>query len=309
MSLSVDSSQHNQGDTLRDTRWNDYYFRSLATEHWKRDGHTVYARANFEHQLERGQRLSGYYRYSKSDVDLTNAATVSDSSSYASMYTYTDRGLPTTRWYRSRSATHDVRHGTGQSEERRHQTMINLKWAVSERSKVHAGAYYSRTTSDLFTDEPVTADRWSSWWRTRRDTASHFDSTYYGRYEAKSLRWEYRSRYWTIQVPVILEFQINEHVGLMLGINRILESWKITDETLATFTRRRVTENGQVEQETNFAERYVEPEESITEDYTALLASVDYILSPQVKIRLMMEPQTEGKFEIAQWWLSFTAQL
>lgn len=308
MDLSVDSSEYGQGNASSNDYWSQYYYRSQSTERWRHEGHTVYARANFVHEIERGRRVSGYYRYGKSAIDLTNCAAVADTSSYASRYRY-NYDVPTTYWYSSRSATHDVRHGSGERDERQHQAMINLAWRVTKKSTVRGGVYYRRTRSDISTDEPVTADRWSSWSQTRQDTLHHFDSTYNARYEVKSLRWDYRSRYWTVQVPVVIELQPDERIGLMFGINRILERWETSDETLATFARRRVTENGQTNEETDFAERYTEPTVKATEDYTALLASADYILSPQFTIRLLVEPQTEGEFRIAQWWLSFSARL
>jgi len=308
MDLSVDSSQYGQDNGSSNSNWSDYYYRSFSKEQWNHDGHTAYARASFSHKIERGRWLSGYYRYSKSDVDLTNSAMVADSSSYASRYSY-NYETPVTYWYSSRSATHDVRQGTGQRNERQHEAMINLAWRVTKKSTVRGGVYYKRTVSDISTDEPVTADRWSSWSQTWQDSVTHFDSTYNARYEVKSLRWDYRSRYWTVQVPVVLELKPDEHFGLTFGVNRVLENWQLTEETLATFARRRVAENGTVNEEEDFGERYSEPTVKATDDYTALLASAEYILSPQFKIRLMVEPQTEDKLRIAQWWLSFTAAL
>lgn len=307
--LSVDSSRYGQGAATNSDHWSDYYYRSLSTESWKHEGHTVYTSADFAHTIERGRKVAGYYRYSNSTVDLTNAAMVADSSSYASRYTYPYDGIPTTYWYSSRSATHDERHGIGERDERQHQAMLNLAWRVTKKSTVRGGIYYKRMCSDVSTDEPVTADRWSAWSQTRQDTVFYHDSTHNARYEVKNLRWDYRSRYWTVQVPVVLELHPDEQFGLMFGVNRILERWETSDETLATFTRRRVTENGQVREETDFAERYTEPTVKATEDYTALIASADYLLSPQFTIRLLVEPQTEDKFRIAQWWLSFTARL
>ncbi len=106
-----------------------------------------------------------------------------------------------------------------------------------------------------------------------------------------------------------LRHRAGERFHLSLGVNRILEHWDIAEETTAYFVRRLRTDNGVPREETNFAERYTQPVEKITDDYTAVFGSVEMAVSPQFRVRLMIEPQTEGDFRINQWWLSFLVRL
>jgi hypothetical protein len=139
------------------------------------------------------------------------------------------------------------------------------------------------------------------------DSTQH---THYRRlYEAKRLVWDHSSKYQTIQIPVLLRWRAHEHFRLLLGVNRILERWKISDQTTAYFDKRERNEDGEIRTETNFAERYTMPDEKITEDYTAVLSSFEVIVSPQFQIRLLLEPETEEEFKINQWWLSFQLEV
>ena len=74
-------------------------------------------------------------------------------------------------------------------------------------------------------------------------------------YEKKTLVWDYKSDELTVQIPVILQFRFGEVWGWMIGVNRILNSWEITDQTTAYFERRDKNENGAIETETNFGAR------------------------------------------------------
>jgi hypothetical protein len=127
--------------------------------------------------------------------------------------------------------------------------------------------------------------------------------------EDKELEWEYQSDYWTVQIPVLTHFQFNDHWSMILGINRILENWEITDITTAYFARREITENGQIRTDTNFKERYIQPRRKISEDKTDFIAGFEAAISKQFRINLLLDPNFKDEFNIAQWWLSFRANL
>ena len=95
----------------------------------------------------------------------------------------------------------------------------------------------------------------------------------------------------------------------MLGVNRILESWRIEDQTTAYFKYRERNEDGVIQTETNFGERYTQPTEKISEDYTDIITGFDVAVAPEFKIRLLIDPEFENEFRIAQWWLGFEARL
>ena len=128
-------------------------------------------------------------------------------------------------------------------------------------------------------------------------------------YEDKRIEWRHNSDYRSIQIPVLVHLRFDQRFGMTLGVNRILERWKTSDVTTEYFTIRERNTNGTIETETNFAERYTQPERKYTEDYTALLANFEVALSPEFLITLMLDPETEGDFKINQWWLSFRLKM
>jgi len=306
---SADSSMYTRGDSLQDNNWNYHYNRSFDDQKWNRDGHTWYLGADFDRTIDRDQRIGGYYRYSSSDQDLSNTTTIRDTSYYRSHYVWSYSGITTVSDYRSMYATRDTRQGAGTREKRTHEGMLNLKWKVTRNSRVNLGLFFSRQKTNLFTSEPTEVDRWSDYFYSRVDTTTQTNTSYRRQYELKDLEWQYRSTYLTIQIPILLRQRLNDQFHLTLGVNRILEKWDISDQTVAYFTVREKTEDGTTESETNFAELYREPDQKVTEDYTAVLASLEFAVSPQFNIRLMVEPETEDDFKINQWWLSFQLRL
>jgi hypothetical protein len=127
--------------------------------------------------------------------------------------------------------------------------------------------------------------------------------------EKKRLEWEYSMKYWTIQIPVILEFKVNDYIGLAFGINRTLKDWEINDKTTAYFTLRERVENGILKREQNFGERYTQPAIKKTENNTDFISRFDISVSEKLNIRLWMDPNFEGVVSISQWWISFQAEL
>jgi hypothetical protein len=178
-----------------------------------------------------------------------------------------------------------------------------MKWLLERKTTLHGGIYFSHVKTEISTAEPVIADRWSDYQRELNDSVTY--SNYHRVYEDKLLAWEYNSTYWTIQIPILLNFQINRRFSLMLGVNRILESWKTREQTTAYFATRETTQNAGTDTETDFAERYTQPAEKITEDYTAVLSSLEVAVSPKFSVRLLLSPELEDEFRISQWWLSF----
>ena len=302
---ALDSSRHAYGKLHQSSSWGQHYFRSLTSQSWHRDGHIWYAGVDFRQRLEKGKQIGGYYKYSQGDTDLRSASQIVDTSNHIS-YWWSPYDTATYRYW-GNSATRDTRRGTGKLSQFTHQGLLNLRWNLDAKSRLSTGLYFLRDKTDLTSNEPVLADRWSQYAHTRNDTTQYDD--FRRIYEDKRLEWRYRSTYWTIQIPVFLTLDLDEHFSLMLGVNRILESWEIADQTTTFFTRREKTESGQSTTETNFAERYTSPTKKYTEDYTELTGSLEMSVSPRFRIRLTLDPETEEELRISQWWLSFRLNL
>lgn len=297
--LAVDSTMYQWNTPGVSDRWSYNMRRASSDQIWNRKGHIWYTNAHVSRTFEEGKRVSAYYQYSIGDLDLSNSSTIRDTSYYASRYQYS-----ATRYdYLGLSQTIDDRHGVGSRKQHMHQAMAGLKWELDPRSSICAGLYLSRSKTEVSSSEPVVADRWSSYHREEDDSTTYY--RYHRLYEDKRLAWSHRSIYWTIQIPVLLRFRINQYVSMMFGINRILESWDTQGQTIAFFSRRETTDDGDTVVETDFGERYTLPDEKITEDETALISNFEVSVSRQFTIRLLLDPEFEDEFRIAQWWLSF----
>ena len=286
------------------TEWSYSISNSSTDQNWRQDGTTKYIGFNFLKTTKDNVELRGYYNYTKTNIDVSNSTTILDTSYYTSRWTYN------TSWgrYLGTSSAHDIRSGSGTREKSGHEAMFNLRWSATENSSVIIGLYVNSRNTTIHTSEPVNALRISDYHYTNSDPQYNYDY-YYSLYEKKTLVWDYKSSELTVQIPVILQFRFGEVWGWMIGVNRILNSWEITDQTTAYFERRDKNENGTIETETNFGERYTQPPERITENFTKFFTSIDFKLSSSFKVRLLLDPEFENEFRLAQWWLSLESFL
>ncbi len=277
--------------------------KSLTVQNWKHDGSSKYYGVNFKQNLKEGKEISGYYRYTYSDEKVTNSSIIFDTSYYSSRWTWD------TMWsvYRGSSLTSDKRKGDGFRKQYNHEALISFKSKLTSSSAVTIGLYYNSMKTDYFSSEPVLALRTSNY----NGTSSYWTPYSYSMklLEDKVLEWNYNSRIWSLQIPVILNFTLSENFGLMLGINRILTGSEISDETVAYFNKRERVENGITKTETNFGERYLQPTKKFSESYFDLIGSLYVNISDAFKVKLLLDPEIEPEIRVAQWWLSFEMRL
>jgi hypothetical protein len=291
---SVDSSAYSYDDKNSTGNWNTSYNRSITQQNWKHNGTNKYGSINLSRQIEGGKLFTFYYRYTKSHVNLTNWSSISDTSNYASEYFWnTDHS-----YYYSNSFLTDQRTGWGFRKSTLQEALAKLKWNLTSKTTVVLGVFCKREKSEISSTEPVYAERQSLY-----DYTGSYPYHYFNRLiEDKRLEWQNRSLYWTVQVPIILQFQPHPKFGMTVGINRMLESWKIEDQTIAYFTKRQNTENDVTKETTNFGERYRNPDKRISEDYTDVIAKFDLSVTENMKLNLLINPEFEPAFRVAQWW-------
>ncbi len=279
---------------------NDYQNK----QQWIQDGSSKYFSLNFTRYIDDKKEFSGYYRYTNSDIDLSNSTNILDTSFYTSRYYST---YDTAYYlYDGHSFTSDVRKGTGTRKVNMHEVLINFLWKLTEKTNVRAGIYYNSTSTNVNSSEPVISLRKSSYNYINKNNTNNYQ---YDLFEDKILEWEYDARSWSLQIPIVFNFGINENWSIMLGLNRILNGWEIEDKTTAYFAKRERNENGDIKIEMNFGERYTQPKQKITEDFTKVMAGLNVNLSNAFAIRLLVDPEWGDYFNLAQWWLSFTAKL
>ena len=95
----------------------------------------------------------------------------------------------------------------------------------------------------------------------------------------------------------------------MVGVNHVEKSWDIREQTTAFFNERVSMENGVMRTERNFAERYTQPRQRRSEEFTDVITSIEARLSDQFKVNLLINPDFKDSFRIAQWWLTFKTTL
>jgi hypothetical protein len=286
--------------------WNYSFSNSSTVQSWNHDGSTKYFGFNFTESRENKQ-ISGYFKHSAGDIDLTSYSSINDTSFYTSRY-YSSYD---TSWSSSNSYSfaHDNRIGTGNRTENINEAMINFKWELTRNYTIYLGAYFNSTSVAIASNEPVTVIRQSEYNYDNTKNINYNYHSFYSLSEDKTLSWNYSSDFWTLQIPIILQFKVSDFADIMVGLNRILNDWEITDQTLAVFKKREKNDNGTISTETNFGERYTQPDQNITEDFTKLFASFDLSISHAFKVRIILDPEFEHEFRLAQWWLGVETRL
>ncbi|MCU7491736.1 MAG: hypothetical protein HF300_05795 [Ignavibacteria bacterium] len=284
--------------------WSYNMSNSVTEQSWSHKGTTKYLGVNFIKRLPEGKEIAGFYRYNHSNIDLSSLSAINDTSYSDSRWVYNyDSSVYISHGY---SFVHDSRTGSGEKTVNSHEAMINFKWDLTQSNTLLAGFYYNYSKSSVLDNEPVVAGRYSEYTYNSRNYNNFYIN---GLKENKILNWNYTAEEWTLQIPVLLYFKLHEKFGLWLGVNRILRDWEIHDVTVAYFNSRERNENGVNGKETNFGERYTEPAKKLTENTTDFITKFDLNISPDLKINLLLDPDYEGAFHLAQWWLSFEANL
>ncbi len=286
-----------------DFSWSQSWRYSISHKTWSHNGHNRYLSLNLRKQIKTGQTLQAYLRYTLQAIDLQNTSTIRDTSRNDHQ-----RQWDTTYYeHHYRSSLRDTRSASGQRTSNWWEGEVSLHWKVTNKSTVLLGFYFWRKNYRIESHEPVTALQSQNWWGENdwHGTYHHFSS----KLEEKTLLWEYESLVTSFQIPVILQFRLNSHWSMMLGINRRMDSWDIKEVVTAYFKLRRRVKNNEVKEETNFGERYTQPEKHFTESTTDLFTRFSVQLSPQFGIDLSLEPELDANLRIAQWWLAFRAHL
>ncbi len=287
------------------TEWSYYFSNASTKQKWEHDGNTKYISFNIKRKIDDKKVLRGYYRYSYTDIDISNTSAITDTS------------YNTSRWisnydqswydYYGQSSTSDIRSGSGKREKYIHQAMLNFSWQLTPNNSINAGIYVHKNDTKVITSEPAAVQRYSEYQHDDSQGGNYYNLRKL--VEDKRLDWRYKSKNWSIQIPIILNFKLSDNWGMMLGVNRILESWKIEEQTTAYFKKRERNEDGVTLTEINFGERYTQPTEKISEDFTDIIAGFDVSVSPEFKIKLLLDPEFKNEFRVAQWWLGFEAIL
>ncbi len=295
------ASLYTNGTIGQGDNWSYYFRNGDETQRWNHSGRATYAGINIAANVSPTQRLILFYRVRKNDVNISLSSGISDTSNSDSYY----KGDTWTSRYRSVSALHDARTGSGTDDTWTHHGAAALQWRMHPKTWLNLGLHVQYSTRDLSTVEHVNADRFSdSYWK-HNDNEETYD---FAVDEIKTLRWDFASSQTTLRIPLILRYAPSRAIDLMFGINRTLRWWRTSDVTLAIFDLRRETRNGQTETQTNFGERYTQPDVKESDVTTTLLAGLTIKPSRHFHVRLLMVPnftKTYDRTELDEfhWWI------
>jgi len=96
---------------------------------------------------------------------------------------------------------------------------------------------------------------------------------------------------------------------MLIGINKVLNTWKISEDVTKFVDYRYINENGTIEEKSSQIEKFRQPVRKITDDDTKVVLGFEINFSESLRNRIMFEPEFDPELRIAQWWLSFSANL
>ncbi|MFH1845523.1 MAG: hypothetical protein ABIF77_20245 [bacterium] len=298
-----EDSSYEYGTIGEDDYWSRYHRTAATDQEWKHDGKNVYGGLNLTARLNDDQTLNISYRYADEEVDLTLRSTVSDTSSGAYHHEYDYATYDS----ESSSSLVDNRTGNGTRAGETHRASAALQWRIGERTRLHLGANLTYQHRRTRTVESVYANRFSDYQWTH-DTEVY--ESYYSVNERKDLYWDFETSETAFHLPLMLYHQVSPAVELQFGLKRTMRRWKINDVTLAIFDYRTEINNGDTEHETDFGERYTQPEEKQSDVTTTMLTGLSVNPSEHLQIRFLVVPNFEKTWDGTelsdlQWWIDF----
>ena len=221
-----------------------YYDRSgHSDQDWSHDGKTTYFGIDLTSNPTPATTLTFLYRREASTVDITLGSGILDTS--YSRYSWTDDAGTTISY--SQSYLNDMRSGGGAQKRSVDRLQGSLQWRINDHVRLSIGAILEWQDTETKTTEAVELSSRSSYW----STTGTWDSRR-GQYEAKDLDWSFSAERTSFRIPVFVTITASEVVEILLGLNRDMAQWTITDVTLARFAYREASRNGVAERKENF---------------------------------------------------------
>lgn len=289
--------------TYSSTPSKSYYNRSGNTvQDWRHNGRTPYFGADLSSRISAGVTLNLLYQYQRSDIDLTLASSILDTS--YSTYSWENNGTPVNNY--SQSYLYDTRTGAGKERETMNRVKASIQWTINERVCLSIGAQMEWRDSETKTSETVALLSRSAYWGTQ----GTWDYRY-GENTSKDLFWTFSSERSSFQIPVFITIKASSVTEILLGLNRNMAQWKIDEVTLAGFRYREVLRDGVVQRDEHFGERYTTPTEKVSDIQTTFLAGLKISPAEMLHIQLLMVPRFRDGFdgselEQFQWWIGVT---
>lgn len=297
----LDTSNYLWGTPHSANNWSISRRFATTEQAWNHHGKTYYGGVNLTLQNNPTQIFNFYYNYRKQNIDISLGSSILDTSFYASRY----------QWdtivyiYNSQYGLVDTRNGAGEKIGTHHRFMATMQWKIESNIDLNIGFSVETQKNRTKTDEAVIAAYRSSY----NSSGGYYPYSYLDAgTEDKNLKWDFNTELTILQIPVIVNWRLNEKIELILGLNRQISTWEIDDVTLAIFEYREKTSNTGTTIKRNFGERYTQPKEKLSDIRTTFLGGITFAPSKLFSARLLFTP-TELELPDGtsksdfQWWI------
>ena len=305
-----DRSQANSGS--RDgTNYNSYMSRHISDQKWDHSGNTIYGGLRWERQVRDDLSFRMLYNYSGSRQELGLASDMESESNNIYYYYYNNGQFYASEGF---SDMHDYRTGNGDRDITSNSLQAAMRWTVKENQFFSVGAIAGMRRQTTTTSEKVDSysETFSSWSYLWNNTDTVLNTYYHKTVEDKTINWEFTSRLRSLQIPVIYEYDINERFELLIGVNRIMNFWKIENQTLILYDYRERVRDEEILIEEMTGERITEPRERLSIISTSLLTGITFSPSKSFSVQLVASPGFEKNSLLderkvgMQFWLSIS---
>lgn len=304
--LAQQDTSHSAYSSPFDNYQSTYIHAGFKDQDWLHDGSAYHAGVQILAQVTPRTNIHAYYRRIAERADIWLSSALADTSYAASYRDYNNNVYN----YLSHRSVSDFRTGSGDIDQVTHRAAVYFHWTINRVTNVRLGGNFASKRRSIDTEEDVTAHLHSYYKNTGTTHRS------YERRRAtdaeKTLKWDFDSRSFSLQIPVFMNRRLSDAVELLFGVNQHIAGWNITDVTLAIFDYRRQVDNGRTEYGENFGERYTQPRERLTDNQTTILAGLTITPAERFHIRLLMAPHfgqgwSGTTLREFQWWISLTA--
>lgn len=288
--------------------WYFNYRNANTEQYWNHDGRTRYYSFDLTIQFGEGKRIVGYFRNSDSKVGVSTLSGIKDTLYYSYRSEWYDYSNDQLKWWLTRaySSAFDQRVGVGERNTNVKDGLLSFSWKFTERTHLSFAFYVRSEKIDVNISEDVIADRYS---RSTTQAYNGQSQSYYRFFEDKMIKWENNARRNTFEIPVILNVSLSKSIDLTFGVIRVVEEWKMDDETLVIYKTQIQQDLNQSKVLNDFAERYREPKTMGIERRTTGVIGTAFKPSNMLSVKFLLEPNIEGNFGIMQWWIAFQATL
>ncbi len=296
---------------IRDgTNWSNYNNWHQSDQNWDHTGNTFYSGFQWERQMREDLSFRLMYNYSLARQDLGLASDIESESDNEYYYHYNNGQFSESEGF---SIMHDFRTGSGDRDIKSSTLKSAMNWDVDEKQNLSVGAIFGVRRQSTNTIEKVDAFSESFYHQVYfygNDTTTW--TQYNKTVEDKTINWEFASRLRSIQIPVIYEYDLNERWDFLIGLNRVMNFWKIENKTLVLYDYRERVQNEEVKIEEMTGERITMPRERLSIITTSFLGGVTFSPSGSFSIQLIASPGFEKNSIVderrvgMQFWLSMT---